>query len=64
MHSATAVTFVKGLTEVTLFGGKDENGDMLSDTTVLRFGEYHALCILVIPHPYITVWSEQSHIIR
>ena len=41
-HSATAISLTEGLTEVTLFGGVDENYDNISDTTVFRFGEYVA----------------------
>ena len=38
-HSATAFTISQEITEVVMFGGKNESLSWLSDTTVLRFGE-------------------------
>ena len=39
-HSITAISLGPGLTEVLVFGGKQEVGrDPLAETTVLRFSE-------------------------
>ena len=49
-HSATAISLTGGLTEVTFFGGKNENAYKVSRadaTSVLRFGECHFVCVLV-----------------
>ena len=39
-HSATAFTISQEITEVVIFGGMGGNGNALSDTTVVRFGEW------------------------
>lgn len=39
-HSATALVINQDVTEVTMFGGLNGTNDILSDTTVLKFGEY------------------------
>ena len=38
-HSATAFSLCPGLAEVIIFGGEDEVGTDLANTTVLRVGE-------------------------
>ena len=39
-HSITATSLGPGLTEVLVFGGKRKmGGDVIAETTVLRFGE-------------------------
>ena len=52
-HSATEFYFSYGLTEVIMFGGGDENEeDVLSDTTVLRFGESMLRCMCAHNSPH------------
>ena len=38
-HSITATSLGPGLTEVLVFGGISENNEIVSETTILRFGE-------------------------
>ena len=38
-HGAATVTVNSDFVEVILFGGRDEDGRLLADTTILRFGE-------------------------
>ena len=53
-HSATAFSLSPGLTEVTIFGGcpnapsnaeSDADLPQIANTTVLRFGESHLMCV-------------------
>ena len=53
-HSATAFSLSPGLTEVTIFGGCpnwpsnikfDADIPHIANTTVLRFGESHLMCV-------------------
>ena len=55
-HSATAFSLSPGLTEVTIFGGcpnfpsifkSDADLPQIANTTVLRIGESHLMCV---PH--------------
>ena len=38
-HGAATVTVNSDCVEVILFGGRDEIGSLMADTTILRFGE-------------------------
>ncbi len=40
MHCAAAFVISSDLTEVVLFGGTDKKSTELSDTTILRMGEF------------------------
>ena len=48
-HSATSFSLSPGLTEVTIFGGCSNwsSADLpqIANTTVLRFGESHLMCV-------------------
>ena len=58
-HSATAFSLSPGLTEVTIFGGcpnvpsnikSDADFSQIANTTVLRFGESHLMCVSHTSH--------------
>ena len=38
-HGAATVTVNSDYVEVILFGGYDKDGDIMADTTILRFSE-------------------------
>ena len=71
-HSATAFSLSPGLTEVTIFGGSpnvpsnlksDADLPLIANTTVLRFGESHLMCVhrscdrdtTIASHDYVTM---------
>ena len=39
-HGAATLTVNSDCVEVILFGGRNKNGTLMADTTILRFGEY------------------------
>ena len=46
-HTITAVTISSSLVVVVVYGGESPNGNELSDTVVLEFGEYTIVTIKV-----------------
>ena len=48
-HTITAINISSSLVVVVVFGGESSNGDDLSDTVVLEFGEY----TVVIKHSVV-----------
>ena len=60
-HTITAVTISSSLVVVVVYGGESPNGNELSDTVVLEFGEYtivtiiqHTLCMYDLKVPCST----------
>ena len=81
-HSATAFSLSPGLTEVTIFGGcpnvpsnakYDADFPKIANTTVLRFGESHLMCVshtshrsfdrdtFIASHDYVTMQACHGH---
>ena len=81
-HSATAFSLSPGLTEVTIFGGcpnwpsnykSDADLPQIANTTVLRFGESHLMCVshtshrscdrdtTIASHDYVTMQACHDH---
>ena len=51
-HTITAITISSSLVVVVVFGGRNSgNGEVLSDTVVLKFGEY----TIVMKHSVVHV---------
>ena len=81
-HSATTFSLSPGLTEITIFGGfpnwpsnfkSDANFPQIANTTVLRFGESHLMCVShtshrscdrdtsIASHDYVTMQACHGH---